>query len=428
MKLAVARRHKRPSTLAELGETSGAGTSHAPLEKVTERGSGSRGSEARVILQRRLDRGDGVVSTGSGFQDAVFFLPNFEGGGAERVMITLANSFSAEGRTVRMVVMYDHGPLRRSVSPNVAIETLHCRSRGAILALAEYCRKVRPSVILAAYDHFCAVPLLAAVLARTGARVIATVHTVMGAAGDTGMSTVVRRVAMASSFRLADRFVTVSEGSATALAAWLGLPRSAIDVLPNPVITPEFVSEAQAGAGHPWLDTPSYPVIVACGRLGPVKRFDHLVRAFALVRREVHSRLVIIGEGPERARLTGLISALGLEDDVSLPGFVPNPGSFMLRANAVALSSVVEGLPSVLIEALALGRPVVSTDCPSGPAEVLEHGRWGRLVPPHDVEALAGALVAGLSESRAPAGAREAMHERFGRSAAVDAYRRILFP
>ena len=123
-----------------------------------------------------------------------------------------------------------------------------------------------------------------------------------------------------------------------------------------------------------------------------------LIRAFAEVRSQLDVRLIILGEGPQRKQIVDLINNLNIEETVSLPGWVDNPYSFMAKADLFVLSSSKEGCPNVLLEALACGCPVVSTDCPSGPSEILDHGRWGRLVPVNDQTALAEAIVATLED------------------------------
>jgi len=160
---------------------------------------------------------------------------------------------------------------------------------------------------------------------------------------------------------------------------------------------------SKAVVDHPWLAPGEPPVVMGIGRLAPKKDFTTLVRAFAEVRQDVRARLMILGEGPERAELESLVRTLDLEADVALPGFVDNPYAYLARASLFVLSSRWEGLPTVLIEAMFCGAPVVSTDCPSGPHEILNGGRYGRLVPVGDLSALAGAITAGITGNIQPA-------------------------
>jgi glycosyltransferase involved in cell wall biosynthesis len=173
-----------------------------------------------------------------------------------------------------------------------------------------------------------------------------------------------------------------------------------IKVIYNPVITPELFAKAEEPLDHPWFRPGEPPVVLGVGRLTQAKDFPTLIRAFALVRKERPARLMILGEGEERPKLEALVRELGLEEDVALPGFVGNPYKYIARAGVFVLSSAWEGLPTTLVEALALGTPVVSTNCKSGPEEILEEGRWGRLVPVGNIEELAKAIGESLSMPR----------------------------
>jgi glycosyltransferase involved in cell wall biosynthesis len=198
------------------------------------------------------------------------------------------------------------------------------------------------------------------------------------------------------SYTKADGIVAVSSGVADDLATITGLRRNDIDVIYNPVITPEVAAATDELPDHPWLADGEPPVVLGIGRLTPKKDFGTLLRAFAEVRGEVDARLIILGEGPQRVELERLIHTLDLSCSVAMPGFVDNPYAYLARAAVFALSSRWEGLPTVLIEAMFCGTPVVSTDCPSGPHEILDGGAYGRLVGVGDATALAREIAAGL--------------------------------
>jgi glycosyltransferase involved in cell wall biosynthesis len=191
----------------------------------------------------------------------------------------------------------------------------------------------------------------------------------------------------------AERIVTVSGGVADDLATCTGLPRATIGTIYNPILTTEIAEKAQVPISHTWLPPTTLPVILGVGRLVPQKDFPTLLKAFAHVHMKYPSRLIILGEGRERAKLEALVSELGIAEDVSFPGFESNPYAFMARASVFVLSSAWEGLPNALIEALACGCPVVSTNCPSGPQEILDNGAFGPLVPVGDDWALAEAIL-----------------------------------
>jgi glycosyltransferase involved in cell wall biosynthesis len=217
----------------------------------------------------------------------------------------------------------------------------------------------------------------------------------------------VQRFSMRRFYPWADGIVVPSRGAALDLAEVSGLAPQRIRVIPNPIVTPALAELAQASVDHPWLQfpvqSPAIPVILGVGELCARKDFGTLICAFALVRRERPARLVILGKGRQRETLEALARELGVGADVSLPGFVHNPYPYMKRASVFVLSSVYEGFGNVLVEALATGTPVVATDCPSGPREILEDGRYGHLVPVGDVQGLARGILDTLAHPPEPA-------------------------
>jgi glycosyltransferase involved in cell wall biosynthesis len=194
--------------------------------------------------------------------------------------------------------------------------------------------------------------------------------------------------------------VAVSEGAAADLIETLGLPRSRVRIIYNPVVLPELWQKGAEPVDHPWFVPGQPPVIVAAGRLTKEKDFPTLIQAFCCVRKAYPCRLMILGEGRERNRLEQLVQSLNLESDVSMPGFVHNPYKYMTRSCLFILSSSSEGLPSVLIEALALGVPVISTDCESGPREILKNGLLGTLTPVGDIASMSSHILKSLTSSQ----------------------------
>ena len=192
------------------------------------------------------------------------------------------------------------------------------------------------------------------------------------------------------------RSLPLPEGVADDVARLTGIPADTIRVIYNPVVTPAVLAKMQQPVDHPWFAAGEPPVILGVGRLVSQKDFPTLVEAFAIVRQQRSARLMILGEGEDREKLEAQISALGLQDDVALPGFAENPYAYMAHANVFALSSIFEGFGNVVAEAMAAGTAIVSTDCPSGPAEILEGGRYGKLVPVNDPAALAEGILATL--------------------------------
>jgi glycosyltransferase involved in cell wall biosynthesis len=225
-------------------------------------------------------------------------------------------------------------------------------------------------------------------------------------------------------YRWAARVVAVSRGAADDLARTSGFPRERIEVIYNPVIMPDTAPRAREPLDHPWFAPGQPPVVLGVGRFTRQKDFPTLVRAFGEVRRRRPARLLILGEGEDRSTLEALVAELGLAEDVALPGFQDNALAYMAGSAVFVLSSSWEGLPTVLIEALAAGTQVVSTDCPSGPREILQEGRLGALVPVGDAPALGAAILDALAQP--PGGVPPDALTPFTRDAAVDHYLRLL--
>ena len=220
-------------------------------------------------------------------------------------------------------------------------------------------------------------------------------------------------------------FISVSHGVSTNLAAAVGVPRDRIATIYNPVVTPDLYAKASESPTHPWLVDGSVPVVLAAGRLEDRKGFPTLLKAFGRLAARRPCHLIILGEGRRRKELEELVGELDLTDRVSLPGWVENPFALMSRAALFVLSSIHEGLPTVLVEAMACGCPCVSTDCPAGPAEILQDGRYGPLVPVGDESALAEAMGRVLDQPPD----RHMLRQRaadFSVERAVDAYEQLI--
>ncbi|HKJ71472.1 MAG TPA: glycosyltransferase [Gammaproteobacteria bacterium] len=324
-------------------------------------------------------------------------------GGVEHMMLNLAGAIARRGVAVDLVRARVEGGHAGRVPDGVRVVDLGARHTWSSLpALVRYLRRERPDALLAAKDRANRVALRARRLAGGPPRVAVRLgnHLSRSLAGKSALRRWWRTAPMPRIYRRADAVIAVSEGVAEDTAAVTGLPRSTIRVLPNPVVTPELAARATAEPDHPWLarrGTEDPPVLLAMGRLSPQKDFPTLLRAFARLRAERPARLIVLGEGRDRAALEGLAAELGIAAEVDFPGFAANPYPYLAQADLFVLSSAWEGSPNALVEALALGTPAVSTDCPSGPREILAGGRYGPLVPVADPEALAGALAATLA-------------------------------
>jgi glycosyltransferase involved in cell wall biosynthesis len=229
---------------------------------------------------------------------------------------------------------------------------------------------------------------------------------------------------MRRAYPSADAVVAVSQGVADEVREQLGVPAERVHVISNPVVTPRVTEGAGEPLTHPWFAPDQPPVVLGVGRLAPQKGFDTLLRAFRIAREQRPCRLVILGEGDQRGALEALAGELGVAEDVALPGFVANPFPYMAQAGAFVLSSAWEGLPNVLIQAMALGTPAVATDCPSGPREILDGGRLGRLVAVGDAAAMAEGIVEALGGERRPPS--DAWLARYHRDAVAQRYGRVL--
>jgi glycosyltransferase involved in cell wall biosynthesis len=355
------------------------------------------------------------------------FMKSLVGGGLQRSVVTLARGIAERGHRVDLLLSRAEGPLRDEVPAAVRVVDLATRSPlqvlpslfrapggaallgpfasldpplvfGSIPALARYLRRERPDALISASSWANLAALRARRCAGLPIPVVVTERNTLSLRSRNQPKRRYRQLPrlVRRHYPQADHIVAISHGVADDLAATAGLPRERIETIYNPVVTPELDARAALPADHPWLGDGGAPLVLGVGRLHPAKDFPTLIRAFARVRAQRPCRLVIVGEGAEREALVALVDSLGIAADVSLPGFDPNPLAFMARADLFVLSSAWEGFGRVLAEAMACGCPVVSTDCPSGPAEILDGGAYGPLVPVGDVEALAAAIAARL--------------------------------
>jgi glycosyltransferase involved in cell wall biosynthesis len=332
--------------------------------------------------------------------DIALFTRDLAAGGVGRVILNLVRGFIDRGRSVDLVLVRAEGPYLAQLPAGVRLVELGARrTLTSLPRLVRYLRQARPRSLLSCTDGANVVALWAQRFAGGRTGIVISTHTAMS--HDALASPHLRRRVLPSIVKYvygwADATVAVSAGVADDLARTARLARERIHVIHNPVDLEMLTARAREKPDHPWFDAGAPPVIVSAGRLTAQKDFPTLLRAYARVRRVHRARLMILGEGEERAALEGLARELDCAEDFALPGFIPNPYPYMTGAALFALSSAWEGFGNVLIEALALGTPVVATDCPFGPSEILEGGRLGRLVPVGDVEALADAIAASLA-------------------------------
>lgn len=355
-----------------------------------------------------------------------FFLPSLRGGGAERVMVALANGFADRGIGVDLVLANANGPYRSEVNSAVQVIDLQAgRVLASLPGLVGYLRRERPRALLSAMRHANVVAYLATRWSRQSTRLVISEHnTLSQAQKQGGRKGIVVRALMRPVYSRCHGVVAVSNGVADDLSQQLGLSRDRIQTIYNPVVSDQLAVRSQEPA--PKLANVKRPIILAVGRLTAQKDYPTLLRAVAKLRKSVGANLVILGEGELRGQLERLAAELGISDHVTMPGFVENPYAWMRQSDVFVMSSAWEGLPTVLIEAMACGAPVVSTDCPSGPSEILEGGKWGGLVPVGDHEALANAILVSLESEGKPDVRLRA--GTFNVTTAVDNYLQLMFP
>lgn len=375
---------------------------------------------------------DSVDSTTKKPPLIALLLPSLDAGGIARVILHLARAFLDQGYRVDLLPCRVRGYYVQSMPDGARLIRLHAENsflarlrvarlstctlkallRPSILALqpsftqrylkelALYLINHRPTALLSANTPTNLLAIWARQHSGVPTRLIISEHTHLSLHSTRTRKWRWHYIAslVSCTYTYADGMVAVSNGVANDLAITANLRRDTIKTIYNPVVTPELKVQARNTPPHPWLTDDGPLVIVAAGRLKPQKNFSLLLRAFARVRQQRSARLIIFGEGEQRKALEDLSKRLSIVENVSLPGFTTNPYAAFSHAALFVLSSDWEGLSNVLIEAMACGCPVVSTDCPSGPSEILEQGYYGELVPVNDAKALAEAIIRTLDK------------------------------
>ena len=358
-------------------------------------------------------------------------LISFSGeGGVERMVLNLVEGLAAQGHPVDLLAIRADSAHLGQLPDGVRLVDLGVRhSLPAVPAIARYLRQSRPAALLAAKDRAIRAAVLARALSGVRVRLVGRLGTNLSAALEGRARTVrwLRTAPMRAIYARVDAVVCVSEGVLADTRVLTGLDSPVLRVVRNPVVTPALFARAAEAIDHPWLADRAVPVVIAAGRLTAQKDFATLLRAFARARRDRPMRLIILGDGGHRARLTALAATLEIDHVLDMPGFRSNPHAWMTRAGLFVLSSAWEGSPNVLTEALALGVPSVATDCPSGPREVLADGRYGPLVPVGDDAALAEAMLQTLANPLPPETLREAVRD-YQLEASLAGYRAALLP
>lgn len=356
------------------------------------------------------------------------FLPSLFAGGAEKVFLNLAGGFANSGVKTDLVLAKAEGDYLKQVPPNVNIVDLKAsRVLFSLVPLIIYLRRRQPTCLLSAMNYVNIIAVLAVIIARVKTKTIITEHSTVSQLIKHSTHKYRSRIwplLMRLFYRYADIIVAVSFGVAEDLADILRVSRQKIKVIYNPIIDEKLIEKSMEEISHPWFETGQPPVVLAAGRLTKAKDYPVLIQAFEKLRKQAHLRLIILGEGEDRPQLEKLIQDKGLTQDLAMPGYVDNPYAYMRRCAVFVLCSRFEGLPTVLVEALACGAQVVSTDCPSGPKEILEGNRYGMLVPIGDINGLCEAIELKIKGHRHPEAGNACL--RYTVSEAVSQYLKLI--
>jgi glycosyltransferase involved in cell wall biosynthesis len=345
-------------------------------------------------------------------------------GGIGKNIVNHSNELLRRGYAVSVLVHRRNPSYERQLGEGAEVVHLSTSHPVAgVPGVVRFLRRRLPQAMRITNVRLCVLALRARAIAGAPTRLVASLHNTYSVMyRDLGSFKMARRISRWKRYypRL-DGIVAVSEGVRRDFSALSGVPLERITKIYNPVVTPELRKLAQAPIEHPWLADRKCPVIVTVGHLVEQKNFSLLIDAFARLRARQPARLIIVGGGELIGPLRASAQATSYPEDIDLVGHRDNPFPFLEAADLFVLSSDFEGLPTVLIEALACGAPIVSTDCPSGPREILEEGRYGRIVPPGDTAALAQAMEQTLSGPPDRDHQREGA-ERFTVERSIDAY------
>lgn len=332
------------------------------------------------------------------------FLPALSGGGAERIALVLAEEFIQMGIRVDIVLAHFQGEYLNQIPDGVQIIDLKAsRMIFAAPKLAHYLKTHKPDGLLSTIELANIITLLAKLLSGSKVPwVIRQADYPDELKRNRSVKNKFLFYLLIRAFRSSDHIIAISKGVGEKVVVLSNVPKQKITAIFNPAFYRDLEQKSIQPIDEDWKKS-SKQVIISVGRLSPVKNFSLLINAFNLVHQSnPRANLLILGEGSEREKLEKLVHELQLENFVSMPGFKENPMAYISRANVFALSSISEGFGNVLVEALACGCPVVSTDCPSGPREILNDGEFGYLVPVGDSEAMADAILEVLNGKAKP--------------------------
>jgi len=335
------------------------------------------------------------------FKSIAFFMPSLAGGGAERVILTLAEEFSRYNIKVYLVLVKHQGHYISQVPKNIKIINLNTNQFYVTQKLSTFLKKYNPDVLLSAMDRPNIVAIWSKTLSRYKGKTIISVHTTTTRScyNKLSLKSLITPTLVKLFYNKSDLIIAVSKGVSDDLTKKLKIKNKIITIY-NPIDLKNIRLKSMETPSHPWLKNKETPILLGVGRLTKAKNFPLLIKATSLVIKKTPVRLIILGEGSDQAKINKLIKKLGLQQIISMPGFVKNPYSYMRRSSVFVLSSLWEGFGNVIVEALATSTPVVSTDCPNGPREILENGKYGTLVPIGDPYKMANAILSTIRSSQ----------------------------
>ncbi len=335
--------------------------------------------------------------------DLAIFVSYSGQGGVEQVINNLVQGLAADSCHIDLLLIKAKSLHLKAFPEGVNVIKLESNhSATALPELVRYLKQRRPPVLMAVRHRALKIAVIARLLSQTDTRIVGQIHTTASVAltRNSRLKKALWELETRIFYRMADKMIGVSKGVADDIRQMARLPAEKVAAIYNPIITPALQQLAQEEVDHPWFNDHQLPVIISAGRLTAQKDFPTLIRAFARLQQNLPSRLLILGDGGDRSALEALTKELNLAHAIDLHGHVDNPFAWMRNADLFVLSSIWEGFGNVLAEALAVGTPVVATDCPNGPREILQSGRYGKLVPPGDPAALATAITDTLSQQR----------------------------
>lgn len=319
------------------------------------------------------------------------YIPSLEGGGAERVIINLAGEFVCRGFSVDLVVVQKKGSYIKEVHSKVNIVDLKAkRVSSSLFPLVRYIQREKPDVVLSTLNHANLIAILANKIAGVHSHCVIRVPSYFSLTEKWHIKSLAKIL-----YPKSNKIIAVSHGVKQDLAKTLHIKNDKIRVLYNPLLIKSITEMARKDIDHLFFKNKKDKIILGVGSLNKDKDFGTLLKAFVeLNKKEKNIKLIILGEGEERERLERFIEKLNLNEKVSLPGFINNPYAYMARADVFVLSSLSEGFPNVIVEAMACGTSIVSLDCPGGVSEILQQGKYGKLTQQGNVEELAEAIDA----------------------------------